>query len=65
MRKIKRGKPDVQIVNVVASGSLEHGIDIRAVNGIFPETEYNPKKFPGSIDRSICPQFDVSRKVFI
>ena len=56
MRKIKRGKPDVQIVNVVASGLLEHGIDIRAVNGIFPETEYNPKKFPGLIFRLKKPK---------
>ena len=56
MRKIKRGKPDVQIVNVVASGSLEHGIDIKAVNKIFPETEYDPKKFPGLVFRLKKPK---------
>jgi len=56
VRKIKRAKPDVQIVNVVASGSLEHGIDLRAVNKIFPETEYDPKKFPGLVFRLKKPK---------
>ena len=56
MRKIKRARPAVKIVNVVASGSLEHGIDIRAVNRIFPETEYDPKKFPGLIFRLKKPK---------
>ena len=51
MTDITRVEPTVQIVNVVASGTLEHGIDIKAVNELFPETEYEPKKFPGLIFR--------------
>jgi transcription initiation factor TFIID TATA-box-binding protein len=56
VREIERAKPTVQIVKVVASGSLKHGIDIKAVNKIFPETEYKPKKFPGLIFRLERPK---------
>lgn len=56
MTKITRVEPTVQIVNVVASGSLEHGMDIKAINEIFPETEYKPKSFPGLIFRLKSPK---------
>ena len=56
VRKIERARPTVKIVNVVASGSLEHGIDIRAVNRIFPVTEYDPSKFPGLVFRLKKPK---------
>jgi transcription initiation factor TFIID TATA-box-binding protein len=54
--KIETARPTVKIVNVVASGSLKHGIDLRAVHGIFPETEYDPKKFPGLVFRLKRPK---------
>ncbi len=40
---------DINIENVVASASLEHGIDLQAVVKAFPTVQYRPKVFPGLV----------------
>ena len=47
---------DVKIENVVASGSLKHGIDLNALVKAFPEAEYRPEQFPGVIFRLKKPK---------
>jgi len=49
-------KPWVKIENVVASASLKHGIDIKAVCKSFPGTEYKPEIFPGLVFRLNKPK---------
>ena len=46
----------VNIVNVVASASLEHKIDLNALVRIFPSVEYRPRQFPGVIFRIKKPK---------
>ncbi|MDH5689876.1 MAG: TATA-box-binding protein [Candidatus Bathyarchaeota archaeon] len=49
-------KPDITIENVVASASLEHGIDLQAVLKAFSTVEYRPKVFPGLVFRTKRPK---------
>lgn len=49
MEKILLSKPKISIVNVVASGSLKHGIDLNAIVNAFPKVEYRPQVFPGLV----------------
>lgn len=49
-------KPLVKIENVVASASLEHGINLKAVVEMFPIVEYRPKVFPGLVFRTKKPR---------
>ena len=51
-----KGKSTVKIENVVASASLEHRIDIKAVAKAFPTTKYQPKVFPGLVFRLKRPK---------
>ncbi len=51
-----KDKPTVKIENVVASASLEHRIDIKAVAKAFPTTKYQPKVFPGLVFRLKRPK---------
>ena len=46
----------IRIHNVVASASLKHGIDIKAVCKAFPDTEYVPEVFPGLVFRLKRPK---------
>ena len=46
----------VKIENVVASASLEHRIDIKAVAKVFPTTKYRPKVFAGLLFRLKRPK---------
>jgi transcription initiation factor TFIID TATA-box-binding protein len=46
LAEIKK-KPDIRIENVVASASLEHGVDLQAVVKAFSTVEYRPEVFPG------------------
>lgn len=46
----------VNIVNVVASAALTHGIDLNALVSAFPSVEYRPKRFPGVIFRLKRPK---------
>ncbi|TET25701.1 MAG: TATA box-binding protein [Candidatus Bathyarchaeum sp.] len=40
-------QPKIAICNVVATGSLKHGIDLDAIVKAFPDVQYQPKAFPG------------------
>ena len=40
-------KPEITIQNVVATGSLKHGIDLNAIVKAFPDVAYRPEVFPG------------------
>jgi transcription initiation factor TFIID TATA-box-binding protein len=47
---------DIKIENVVASASLEHGIDLQAVVKAFPTVEYRPEVFPGLVFHTKRPK---------
>jgi len=49
-------EPEIKIENVVASASLEHGIDLQAVVKAFPLVEYRPEQFPGLVFRTKRPR---------
>ena len=49
-------EPEIKIENVVASASLEHGIDLQAVVKAFPIVEYRPDVFPGLVFRTKRPK---------
>jgi len=49
-------EPIIKIENIVASGTLKHGIDLNAVVKAFPSAEYSPEKFPGVIFRLKKPR---------
>ena len=51
-----KNEPRVKIVNVVATASLKHGIDLNAVVKAFPSVEYRPEQFPGVIFRLMRPK---------
>lgn len=48
--------PIVDIVNVVASASIDQRIDLVEINKVFPESEYNPAQFPGLVFRLKSPR---------
>ena len=39
-------KPVVEIMNVVASATIDQKLDLKEIQSKFPEVEYNPKQFP-------------------
>jgi transcription initiation factor TFIID TATA-box-binding protein len=49
-------EPEIKVENVVASASLEHGIDLQAVVKAFPLVEYRPDVFPGLVFRTKRPK---------
>jgi len=49
-------KPEIKVENVVASASLDHGIDLQAVVKAFPTVEYRPHVFPGLVFRTKRPK---------
>lgn len=49
-------KPIISIENVVASASVEQAIDLLNITKKFPDTEYNPKQFPGLVFRLTSPR---------
>jgi transcription initiation factor TFIID TATA-box-binding protein len=49
-------EPDIKIVNVVASASLEHEIDLKAVVKAFPTAEYRREMFPGLVFHTKKPR---------
>ncbi|MDH5267024.1 MAG: TATA-box-binding protein [Candidatus Bathyarchaeota archaeon] len=49
-------EPEIKVENVVASASLEHGIDLQAVVKAFPIVEYRPDVFPGLVFRTKRPR---------
>lgn len=48
--------PEIKVENVVASASLDHGIDLQAVVKAFPIVDYRPKTFPGLVFRTKRPK---------
>lgn len=55
-RKDVKLSTDVKIQNVVASASLKHELDIRAIFKAFPHAEYKPETFPGLVFRLKRPK---------
>ena len=47
---------DINIVNVVASASLDQKIDLLAILKVFRNVEYRPKQFPGLVFRLKRPK---------
>ena len=53
---IIKGKPTIQVVNIVASASLGEQIDIEKAAYILERTMYEPEQFPGLIYRMDNPK---------
>ena len=53
---IDKGSLDVQIVNIVASVTLNQKFDLLDIVKAFPNVEYNPKQFPGLVFRIKQPK---------
>ena len=49
-------KPIIDIVNVVASASVDQELDLIKITKKFPDTEYHPEQFPGLIHRMLDPK---------
>jgi len=49
-------KPIIDIVNVVASASVDQKLDLVDITKKFPETEYHPEQFPGLVFRLRSPK---------
>ena len=49
-------KPIIDIVNVVASASVDQELDLIKITKKFPDTEYHPELFPGLVFRLKNPK---------
>ena len=49
-------KPIIEIVNVVASATIEQPLDLNDITEKFPDVEYNPEQFPGAVFRLKNPK---------
>ncbi len=49
-------KPIIEIVNVVASATIDQKLDLYDIQKKFPDTEYNPEQFPGLVFRLKTPK---------
>ena len=49
-------KPIIEIVNVVASASVDQKLDLYEITKKFPDTEYHPEQFPGLVFRLKIPK---------
>jgi len=49
-------KPIIDIVNVVASASVDQKLDLNDITKKFPDTEYHPEQFPGLVFRLRNPK---------
>ena len=56
MPPLTKGKAYVNIVNVVASATLNQQIDLNTIVRIFPGVEYRPEQFPGLVYRLKKPK---------
>ena len=54
--EIESQEPDIKIENVVASASLDHGINLHDIVKTFPGVEYRPEFFPGLVFRIKRPR---------
>jgi transcription initiation factor TFIID TATA-box-binding protein len=53
---VPQTKPIVDIVNVVASASVDQKIDLVEITKVFPDVEYHPEQFPGLVFRLKSPK---------
>jgi len=49
-------KPIIEIVNVVASATIDQRLDLYKIQAKFPGVEYNPDQFPGAVFRIKTPK---------
>jgi len=49
-------KPIIEIVNVVASATIDQKLDLDDIQQKFPDVEYNPDVFPGAVFRLQNPK---------
>jgi len=49
-------KPIIDVVNVVASASVDQELDLYDITKKFPDTEYHPEQFPGLVFRLKNPK---------
>jgi len=49
-------KPIIDIVNVVASATIDQKLDLNYIIKKFPDTEYHPEQFPGLVFRLRNPK---------
>ena len=49
-------KPIIEIVNVVASASIDQKLDLNKITEKFPDVEYHPEQFPGAVFRLRNPK---------
>jgi transcription initiation factor TFIID TATA-box-binding protein len=49
-------KPIIEIVNVVASATIDQKLDLYKIQDKFPDVEYNPDIFPGAVFRLKNPK---------
>ena len=49
-------KPIIEIVNVVASATIDQRLDLYDIQKKFPGVEYNPDQFPGAVFRLKNPK---------
>ncbi len=49
-------KPIIDIVNVVASATIDQKLDLYKIQEKFPDVEYNPDQFPGAVFRIKNPK---------
>jgi transcription initiation factor TFIID TATA-box-binding protein len=48
--------PIIEIVNVVASASIDQKLDLNIIADKFPDVEYHPEQFPGAVFRLRNPK---------
>ncbi|HUT07142.1 MAG TPA: TATA-box-binding protein [Nitrosopumilaceae archaeon] len=48
--------PIIEIVNVVASATIDQKLDLIKIQEKFPDVEYNPEQFPGAVFRLKSPK---------
>ena len=49
-------KPIIDIVNVVASATIDQKLDLNDITKKFPDVEYHPEQFPGAVFRLKTPK---------
>jgi len=49
-------KPIIEIVNVVASATIDQKLDLVKIQKKFPDVEYHPEQFPGAVFRLKTPK---------
>jgi len=53
---VAQTKPLIDIVNVVASATIDQKLDLNDITKKFPDVEYHPEQFPGAVFRLKSPK---------